>query len=77
MHHLIDPRTGAPADTDIVQATVLAPTAREAEVLAKAAVIHGSEDAIEFLSRSAALTAVLLLESGDVAAMPGIDRWLA
>ena len=77
VHHLIDPRTGAPADTDIVQATVLAPTAREAEVLAKAAVIHGSEDAIEFLSRSAALTAVLLLESGDVAAMPGIDRWLA
>ncbi|HUR16548.1 MAG TPA: FAD:protein FMN transferase [Candidatus Limnocylindrales bacterium] len=76
-HHLIDPRTGVPADTDVVQATVLAPTAREAEALAKAAIIHGSHDALLFLNRSAALTAILLLETGDVAAMPGIDRWLA
>ena len=38
-HHLIDPRTGQPAATDVVQATVLAGTAREAEAFAKTAVI--------------------------------------
>ena len=31
-HHLLDPRTGAPAFTGVVQATSLAPTAAEAEV---------------------------------------------
>ena len=40
-HHLIDRRTGRPADTDVVQATVVAPTAREAEMIAKTAVILG------------------------------------
>jgi FAD:protein FMN transferase len=40
-HHLLDPRTGAPAFTGIVQATALAPTAAQAEVLAKAAVLSG------------------------------------
>ena len=39
--HLIDPSTGRPARTGIVQATALAPTALEAEVRAKAALLAG------------------------------------
>jgi FAD:protein FMN transferase len=41
LHHLIDPRTGRPADTGVVQATVWAPTCGEAEVLAKQALLDG------------------------------------
>jgi thiamine biosynthesis lipoprotein len=43
MHHLIDPRTGLPARTGIVQATVWAPTCAEAEVGAKWALLAGDE----------------------------------
>jgi thiamine biosynthesis lipoprotein len=35
-HHLIDPRTGLPAESPYLRVTVAAPTAVEAEVLAKA-----------------------------------------
>ena len=42
-HHLIDPFTGAPAWTGLVAATALAPTALEAEALAKAALLSGPE----------------------------------
>jgi thiamine biosynthesis lipoprotein len=49
-HHLLDPRTGAPAFTGVVQATALAPTAAEAEVLAKAAVLSGPARAAEWLT---------------------------
>jgi thiamine biosynthesis lipoprotein len=38
-HHLLDPATGAPAFTGVVQATALAPTATEAEWRAKAALL--------------------------------------
>jgi thiamine biosynthesis lipoprotein len=76
-HHLIDPRTGQPAETDIVQATVVAPTAREAEVIAKTAVILGSDAALGYLDRSAALACLLLLQDGSVACLPGIEAWLA
>jgi thiamine biosynthesis lipoprotein len=42
-HHLIDPATGAPAWTGLVAATALAPTASEAEALAKTALLLGPE----------------------------------
>jgi FAD:protein FMN transferase len=40
-HHLIDPATGTPAWTGLVAVTALAPTALEAEALAKTALLSG------------------------------------
>lgn len=42
-HHLLDPASGEPAFTGVVQATALAPTAFLAEVHAKWALLSGSE----------------------------------
>lgn len=48
-HHLLDPASGRPAYTGIVQATALAPTATEAETLSKAAVLSGPAGARAWL----------------------------
>ena len=48
-HHLLDPATGRPAFTGVVQATALAPTALEAEIRAKAALLSGSVAAAQWL----------------------------
>ena len=40
-HHLIDPRSGAPAEGDISSATVAAPTILEADLAAKLLIIEG------------------------------------
>ncbi|MCB0112838.1 MAG: FAD:protein FMN transferase [Caldilineaceae bacterium] len=48
-HHLIDPRTQQPAETDLHSVTVLAPTTVEAEIAAKVALILGSADGVEYL----------------------------
>ena len=45
LHHVIDPRTGAPAETDLLQVTVTAPTCAEAEIRATAAILGGSATA--------------------------------
>lgn len=42
-HHLIDPATGAPTASDVVQATVIAPTAWQAEAMATVALVRGRE----------------------------------
>lgn len=59
MHHLIDPRTGRPAESDLHTVTVLAPTAVEAEIAAKVALMLGRDGARRLLDRRS-LPAILV-----------------
>lgn len=54
-HHLLDPATGEPAFTGVVQATALAPCATEAEALAKAAILSGPDAAVGWLAHGGVL----------------------
>lgn len=54
-HHLLDPATGRPAFTGLVQATALAPTALEAELRAKAALLSGADRAAAWLPHGGVL----------------------
>ena len=65
-HHLLDPRTGRPAETDVLSATVLAPSAAEAEVAAKTALLLGSAAGLAWLAERPDLTGILVLEDGRV-----------
>jgi FAD:protein FMN transferase len=49
-HHLLDPSSGLPAYTGVVQVTALAPTALEAEIRTKAALLSGPEHAADWLA---------------------------
>jgi thiamine biosynthesis lipoprotein len=60
-HHLLDPASGRPAFTGVVQATALAPTALAAETLAKAAVLSGPDQARDWLPHGG----VLVFEDGS------------
>ena len=60
-HHLLDPRTGRPAFTGIVQVTALAPSAGEAEVLSKAALLSGPDAAERWLTGGG----VIVFEDGS------------
>lgn len=62
-HHLLDPKTGEPAWTGIIGATARAPTALEAETLAKAALLGGPVGGRSFLTEHGGL---IVHDSGDV-----------
>jgi FAD:protein FMN transferase len=63
-HHLIDPRTGLPAQTDVLSATVIAPTAYEAEIAAKVMAITGSVEGLAWLEEQPDYAAVIVREDG-------------
>jgi thiamine biosynthesis lipoprotein len=48
-HHLLDPSSGTPAFTGIVQVTALAPSALDAEIKAKSALLSGPQAAPDWL----------------------------
>jgi thiamine biosynthesis lipoprotein len=62
-HHLLDPATGRPAWTGLIQATALAPTTLEAETLAKVALLSGAAGGRRVLRSHGG---VLVHEGGDV-----------
>jgi thiamine biosynthesis lipoprotein len=64
-HHLIDPRTQRPSGSDVLQATVIAPSAELADVLAKTAFVLGAHEARRFLERQPGIGAVLVPERGS------------
>lgn len=76
LHHIIDPRTGLPAETDILAATVIAPTAMEAEAMAKAVMISGSQAGLARLDGDVYLAGLLVLENGERLYSRNIERYL-
>jgi thiamine biosynthesis lipoprotein len=73
-HHLIDPRTGVPADTGVASATVVASQTLWAEVFAKAVVVAGADDGLALLDRHG-LAARITLSSGEVLTTHDYERF--
>ncbi len=76
VHHLLDPATGAPADSGVASVTVLAGEAWWAEVLAKAAFVAGG-DAGRDLLQTHGVDGFLVRDDGTVTVTAGLDRFRA
>lgn len=61
--HTIDPRTGYPVEHGLLSATIVAPTAVEADAIATACMVMGLEEAQKFIESQPQLEACLI--SGD------------
>jgi FAD:protein FMN transferase len=75
-HHLIDPATGLPSDSNLTFVSVVAGHAWTAEVLAKAVLLHGTPLPFDLVAAPGA--AVLTVDrDGRVEVSPGLDAYLA
>jgi FAD:protein FMN transferase len=75
-HHIIDPRTGLPAETDVLTTTVIAPTVTEAEAMAKFVLISGSQVGMERLSGDEQLAGLLVLENGQYLYSRSFEKYI-
>jgi thiamine biosynthesis lipoprotein len=65
-HHIIDPLTNQPAETDLLTVTVVAPDVMQAEAAAKAAFILGSRRGMEWIEAHPAFAALFILDNGEM-----------
>lgn len=75
LHHLIDPRTGRPAQTGLISATVVTRLAWEADVLAKSAIILGPERGLELLLKNR-IPGLLVTAGGEIIKTPDLEGYL-
>jgi thiamine biosynthesis lipoprotein len=75
-HHIIDPHTGQPAQTDVMTATIVAPTVMEAEAAAKAVLILGGEEGLKWIESDPVLAGIIVLENGHTFYSQRISNYL-
>jgi thiamine biosynthesis lipoprotein len=75
-HHLLDPRTGRPTETDAISVSVLAQRAVLAEVLAKVALLLGVEAGLEYLTQTEGVEGLIVSAQGHVLTTPGLASYL-
>jgi len=73
-HHIIDPRSLKPADTDVVTATVYMRQAVIADVYAKCAVILGADEAYTFLYNDSDVLGAILQTNNATKPVIMIDK---
>ena len=71
-HHLIDPRTGKPAESDLFTVTVIHARAIVAEAAAKTLLLLGSRDGLNWLQTEFATecAALFVLKCGEILTTP-------
>ena len=65
-HHIINPQTNQPAETDVLTVTVIAPNVMQAEAAAKAAFIQGSGPGLEWIEAHPEFAALFILDDGQM-----------
>jgi thiamine biosynthesis lipoprotein len=75
-HHIIDPRTGSPAQTDVLTVTVIGPTSCLAEIAAKTVLLLGSDEGLAWLDSRPALAGLLVLDDGKVLRSRRFDNYV-
>ncbi len=73
-HHILDPKTGFPAHTDLLSATVISRTSIEGDGFTTALIIMGADRALEFTCEHPEIEAILVTRDGDVLATPGVGN---
>lgn len=75
-HHLIDPRTGRPADSGVLAASVVAGNVVRAETLAKIALILGPRDGLDLIEEAPDAEGLLVLANGETRRTGGIAGYV-
>lgn len=65
-HHIIDPKTGFPAESGIASATVICKSGTEADALSTAFFVMGKDKTEQFCSSHDGISAVIIMQSGEV-----------
>lgn len=75
-HHIINPFTGLPAESNLLRVTVVTPTVIEAEAAAKTAFILGPRDGMEWLEAHSEYAGAFILDNGEMFYSQSMDRYL-
>lgn len=76
-HHILDPRTGMPAATDVTSATIVAERSTDCDGYSTTAFMMGAERAIEFVEGLSGVEAVIFTDGDEALWTSGLEDRLS
>ena len=76
-HHILDPRTGMPAQTDVASATIVAARSLDCDGYSTTALMLGAREAIGFIEGIDGVEAVVIDERDEVSWTSGLEERLS
>ena len=73
LHHIPDPRTGKPAETDVLSATVVADKSIDADGYTTALIVMGADEALTFAEQTPGIEAILLTTNAHLLKTTGLQ----
>ncbi len=72
-HHIVDPKTGWPADSDLMSATVLSASSMEADALSTAVFVSGLDRGMKLIERFPGVEGVVITKEQTVFLTKGLQ----
>lgn len=72
LHHILDPRTGLPAVTDVLSATVVSDASIDGDGFTTALVVMGAARALAFAEQTPGIEAIILTTQGQLLHTSGV-----
>ena len=76
-HHILDPKTGYPAGTDIAGITVIAPNAIDADALCTASILMGSTEAISLINSLSDTECLIVKNDSSIVCSDNMEKFLS
>lgn len=75
-HHILDPATGYPADTDLYSATIICPSSLDGDALSTICLLYGLEDAEELINNTPGTEAVFITRDDRLHYTGGAKKYM-
>lgn len=75
-HHILDPKTGYPIDTDIESVTIIAYNSTLADVLSTVSIIIGYDESLYFFNEPFKLYAEFVYKDGTIKRTEGFEKYI-
>ena len=72
-HHILDPATGYPVQSNLVSVSILSPTAADADALSTACFVLGYQKSLELLRSFPDTAAIFIFDDNTVRTTPGFE----